>query len=79
MGGRLTLRGCKAVKAVPVILVWVRLRLHRLVRRPSRGRAASLMAALCANEREVSEGMTDRIATPTSVTLPPQISRDSSF
>ena len=60
-------------------LLCVRLRLQRLVRRASDGRAVSLMAALCAKDREVREGTVDSTAAPMSVILPPHISRDSSF
>lgn len=43
---KLTASPYRAVKPFPVILLCVRLRLHRLVKRASRGSAASVMAEL---------------------------------
>lgn len=74
-----TVRPYSAVKPLPVILLWVRLRLHRWGRRAKCPRAVSVMPTLCAKEREVREGMREMTPTPTSVTRPPQTSRDSSF
>ncbi len=43
---QLTVKPYRAVRPLPEILLCVRLRLHRLVRRASRGRAVSVMARL---------------------------------
>ena len=76
---QLTVKPYRAVRPFPEILLCVRLRLHRLVRHASRGRAVSVMARLWARDKEVREGTVDSTAAPRSVTLPPQISKDSSF